>query len=295
MYNFTSHTLNYSNIKMMNTLQRTEIDRFITSGECDNSFQMWSGNSFMEQSIKGSNALRDALISEVLMRAGQVSVLACHDDELDINARAKFAPMVRGLFPLVEQSTILDMLESSVIFLTPATIKRVLEKSSWLHTSWDLANLYLASIGAKMLADTEHEIVGLSEDTTCFVSIKYFSSNNPFEDYVIHEAAHIFHNCKRERLGLPGTRRREWLLEIDYAKRETFAYACEAYSRILELGGTRLARSQLLSELAEGQMPTDERVDEDEYVDILREAVAARNGWKYIFARCSRAKPLRCG
>ena len=280
---------------MMNTQQRTEINRFIASGEYDNSFQMWSGNSFMDQSIKGSNALRDALISEVLMRAGQVSVLACHDYEFDINARAKFSPMVRGLFLLAEQSTILDMLENSVVFLTPETIKSVLEKSSWLHTSWDLANLYLASIGAKMLADTEQEIVGLSEDTTCFVSMKYFSSDNLFEDYVIHEAAHIFHNCKRERLGLPGTRRREWLLEIDYAKRETFAYACEAYSRILELGETRSARSQLLSELAEGQMPMDERVDADEYVDIIRKAVAARNGWKYILERCSLAKPLRRG
>jgi len=59
---------------------------------------------------------------------------------------------------------------------------------------------------------------------------------SPKSDYAIHEAAHIFHNCKREMIGLPATRRREWLLDIDYAKRETFAYACEAYSRILELG-----------------------------------------------------------
>jgi hypothetical protein len=37
-------------------------------------------------------------------------------------------------------------------------------------------------------------------------------------------------------MGLPYTRRREWPLELAFAKRETFAYACEAYSRILELG-----------------------------------------------------------
>ena len=92
---------------------------------------------------------------------------------------------------------------------------------------------------------------------------------------------------------MPATRRREWLPNIDYAKRETIAYSCETYSRILELGKTRSERIRLLSEHAEGPMPPDERVDEDEYVDILREAVSARNGWKRILDRCSPAKPTR--
>ena len=30
----------------------------------------------------------------------------------------------------------------------------------------------------------------------------------------------------RDTVGLSVTRRREWLLDIDYRKRETFAYAC---------------------------------------------------------------------
>jgi hypothetical protein len=34
-------------------------------------------------------------------------------------------------------------------------------------------------------------------------------------------------------------------------------------------------------------MPADDRLDVEEYLDILREAVAARNGWKRILARCS--------
>lgn len=211
---------------------------------------------------------------------------------MDIFAREKFTPMVRGLFPQGEQSVILDMLERSVVILTPAAINTALERARWLSTAWKLANIYLASLDAKPLTDSAPDIVGLSEETTCYVSMKYFSNNNPFEDYVVHEAAHIFHNCKRETIGLPATRRREWLLEIDYAKRETFAYACEAYSRILELGETRSARSRLLSELAEGPMPPDERVEGAEYVDILREAVAARNGWKRMLERCSPYQPI---
>jgi hypothetical protein len=276
----------------MNTLQRAEVDRFLSSGNHDDIlFTIWPGDSVVSRAINGDAALRCALISAVQERAEQAAVSACQEySGLDINTREKFAPMVQGLFPQKEQAIILDMLERSVIFLTPATINTVLEKATWLKTAWDLANIYLASLDAKPLTESVPDIVGLSEETTCYVSMKYFGNNDPLEDYVIHEAAHIFHNCKRETIGLQETRRREWLLEIDYFKRETFAYACEAYSRILELGETRSARSRLLSELAEGLMPPDERVEGAEYVDILREAVAARNGWKRILERCSPPK-----
>jgi hypothetical protein len=70
----------------------------------------------------------------------------------------------------------------------------------------------------------------------------YFQTEEPLADFIVHEVAHIFHNCKRKRIGLPFPRRREWLLEIDFAKRETFACACEAYSRLLEVGDCRAAR-----------------------------------------------------
>jgi hypothetical protein len=278
----------------MNILQRTEIDRFLTSGNYDNLFEVWPGDTFVDRARNGDAALRSVLISAVTMLAGQVATPAHQEySDRDISTRAKFAPLVRGLFSQTEQSIILNMLEHSVVFLTPATINTVLEKATWLKTAWNLANIYLASLDTNPLTDSAPDIVGLSEETTCYVSMMYFSNNNPFEDYVIHEAAHIFHNCKRETIGLPATRRREWLLEIDYAKRETFAYACEAYSRILELGETRSVRSRLLSELAEEPMPPDERVEGAEYVDILREAVAARNGWKRILERCSFPKTTR--
>jgi hypothetical protein len=40
-------------------------------------------------------------------------------------------------------------------------------------------------------------------------------------------------------------------------------------------------------------MPADERVDAAEYMGILREAVAARNGWKRILKRCTPPRPPR--
>ena len=81
--------------------------------------------------------------------------------------------------------------------------------------------------------------------------------------------------------------KKEWLLDIDFSKRETFAYACEAYSRIVELGDTRSGRNQLLAELVDHFDFADDRVQIDEYVDILRQATGARNGWKYIREHCS--------
>ena len=128
------------------------------------------------------------------------------------------------------------MLARSVVFLTPDNIEAILRAARWPGTAWDLANLYLASFGAELLSDEAPDIVGLGQETTSYVSIAYFAGAGRFDDFLVHEAAHVFHNCKRATVGLPHTRRREWLLQIDFRKRETFAYACEAYSRILELG-----------------------------------------------------------
>jgi hypothetical protein len=146
---------------------------------------------------------------------------------------------------------LLDMLARSLVFLSPNTIETVLNKED-PRTNWDLANMYLLSCGAKLLAHDAPRDVGISVGTTCFVSMDYIRTNHRFADFVVHEAAHVFHNCKRRTLGLQETRRREWLLEIDFDKRETFAYACGAYSRIIELGDSTHARRKFHQELESG-------------------------------------------
>ena len=92
-------------------------------------------------------------------------------------------------------------------------------------------------------------------------------------------------------MGLPHTRHKEWLLQIDFAKREEFAYACEAYGRIIEQAKSPADRRRLHAEYAENHVPgSDDRVDHDELVDILAEAVEARNGWKRILNCCAAPK-----
>ena len=125
-------------------------------------------------------------------------------------------------------------------------------------------------------------------------------SRDPFAN-LVHppEVAHIFHNCKRRTAGLRETRRREWLLDIEYRKRETFAYSCEAYARILFRNSAPRARDRagLALEMGRDFGSGDERVEPAEVADIVLEACGRRNGWKVIVARCAplRRSPARAG
>jgi hypothetical protein len=270
-----------------------EIARYLETGESDMLHLAWPGDSIIARGRNGNKAIRNALIAEVIKRTPHAEM---PERLVNLNVAAlaeqKIAPMVRGLFPADEQAVLMEMFSRSIVFLTPDNIASVIMGTSFASTAWDLANLYLLSCGAEPLSKEAPELVGLSEETTCYVSMKYFRSENRLDDFVVHEAAHVFHNCKREMIGLPIIRGREWLLDIDYHKRELFAYACEAYGCIASLGSTPTSRKALLAEIEADWIPPDDRVDVDEYLATLHEAVCARNGWKRILERC-RPPPRR--
>ena len=262
---------------------------YLETGRHDEYFGSWKGDLF-ERARRGTTNLKEALIAEIRRRVAKATTPAeLRALDAAVFARRKLTPMVSGLFPAAEREPVLRMFERSIVFLTPDNIEKIIADATWLSTAWELANLYLGSIGTSCLGDSDNGIVGFSEETTCYVSMEYFKPGPRFADFVVHEAAHVFHNCKRRTIGLPEMRRREWLLDIEFRKRETFAYACEAYNRLLELGCSRSERLAFVDDLAREPMPSDERVDPAEYVDILREAVSARNGWKRILARCAPA------
>lgn len=270
-----------------------EIERYIRTGKYDTHHAAWPGG-FFEGSKRAHDDLTDALAAEVERRADAAPRLRTMPS-IDTVAltRRKVAPMVRGLFPRAEQDPVLAVLEKSVVFLTRENIGRLLRDSHWLHSSWVLANLFLVSIGADVLGDDAPRLVGLSEETTCYVSAEYFGDDDPFADFLVHEVAHIFHNCKRSTVGLRETRRREWLLDIEYRKRELFAYSCEAFSRIVERARSPKERLALGGEYRKDPGISEHHVDLDQLGAIVEEASGARNGWKLIHARCAPARVVR--
>jgi hypothetical protein len=269
------------------------IKHYLRTGDHDPLFLEWPGG-VVERGRRADGDLKRALVDEVRRRAaGRRPAAEMPAIDVTTFTRAKVEPMVRGLFPRSEQEIMLAVLERSVVFLTPDRVESILRGCTWLTSAWTLANLYLGSLDAELLAEDAPRIVGLSEETTCFVSLDYFVETQRFADFIVHEAAHVFHNCKRHRVGLPEKRRQEWLLEIDFLKRETFAYACEAFSRVVELSPKLGGRPALIDEYVDVFTPNDEDVDHEELIDILREAARARNGWKHILARCAPRRERR--
>lgn len=271
------------------------IQRYLREGTHEHDHPEWPGQNFWEKAKRGHDDLLDALVKEVRRRAdGRTHAPVPADLDLVSWTRRKVTPMVEGLFQAAEREAVLSLLERSVVFLTADNIETVLRDQSWLHSAWDLANLYLSSVDAELLGPEAPSLLGLSQETTCYISADYFADDARFADYVIHEAAHVFHNCKRSTAGLPETRTREWLLLLEFRKRETFAYSCEAYGWIVEHAQKRQDRIAMGQEFAKGiHRFTDEVLDAEELADIVREACEARSGWKVILRRCAAPKMTR--
>lgn len=270
-----------------------EVERYLRTGETDPHHAAWPGNGFMERANRAHEDLRGALVREVRRLAEGLSHEPLPQADTVALTRDKVEPMVRGLFPRIEQDQVLATLEKSVVFLTSANIEPLLLEHGYDSSAWTLANLYLASLGADLLGEEAPRLVGLSEETTCYVSPDYFAEDDPFADFIVHEAAHIFHNCKRATVGLQETRTKEWLLDIEYRKRETFAYSCEAYARVIERGRSPSERRALAADYGSTVRISEERVDPAEVAGIVTEAAAARNGWKVILARCAPTRKPR--
>lgn len=277
--------------------RENEIVRYLTTGHGDDDgWRCYEGQSLVEQMRAHSAALRSALLQRVgeLEAAGQVPTppAACLDRS---SLREKLRPMVEGLFVPDDHEQVLEFVEGSVVFLTRDTVHRLLADLRWDHTAWCLARIWLSSIDAPPLCEEAPGLLGLSEEKTCYVSLRYFQDleDDPFADYVVHEVAHLFHNNKRDYIGLPPRGRCEWMLELDFRKRELFAYACEVYSRIASRASSPRERKQLVEQFAPHAEGFAAQLDPDELVDILRQAARTRNGWRAILRRCAPAPRRR--
>ena len=265
-----------------------EVARFLATGESDPFECAVPGNNVFERITNHERRLREALLQEVQRREHGRSQKHLPDKFDPVNwTRRKIQPMVVGLFPRAEREVVLGVAERSIVFMTKEAAHEAIRETAFLSSARTIANIYLHSLGVPTLGTEPVQILGLNLEKECYVSMHYFTDEDPFADYVTHEVAHIFHNCKRETVGLPITRSKEWLLDIRFSKRETFAYACEAYGRMLEQGTGNEGRRLLLAQYALHSIPSNDQVVQRELLDILSEAIESRNGWKRILTRCS--------
>lgn len=266
------------------------VERYLRSGEYEHDHPEWPGQNIWDRAKKGHDDLVRALV-EVKKRAKGRSHAPVPALDLSSWTRSKLTPMVHGFFPEAEREAVLRLFENSVVFLTSDNIESVLLGQMWLRSAWDLANMFLGSVNAELLSPDASSLLGLSQETTCYVTPEYFRDRGRIEDFVIHEAAHVFHNCKRRTAGLPHSRTKEWLLLLEFGKRETFAYSCEAYGWIVERASSKTESLALGRRFAaHGFGQCDETMDPNEVADIVQEACHARNGWKVILGRCAPEK-----
>lgn len=201
-----------------------EISHYLATGDSEILETSAPGISVVEKLENQHKLLMSALLNEVRKRSKKCPnrTLPSGFDLVHFSHDNLF-PMVKGLFPGKEQNIVMATLEKSCVFLTSHRILQIIRDQRYLSTAWKIANIYLDSIGAKTLSE-DNSILGLSEETSFYVSMEYFTNTDIFDDYVVHEAAHFFHNNKRETLGLPFTRKKQWPLDIDFCKREAFAF-----------------------------------------------------------------------
>jgi hypothetical protein len=268
------------------------IAEFLRTGHSDPMYMAWPGSGLIARAQRGHDELVDALVAEVRARAAGMGWGDTVGDDMRPHTRANVEPMVRGLFAKAEHEPILGLLERSVVLVTDHTVEPIIRELGWLSTAWNVANLYLASIGAKVIGEGEDAHVGLSENLCCYVTPEYFESRVSFVDYVVHECAHVLHDAKLERIGMRTTRCRERLVELEFRERETFAYSCEAFATIAS-GRSPLERKELAAQFRTRRPYPKHAVDVEKVEAIVTEAALLRNGWKHVLERCAPLTPPR--
>lgn len=206
------------------TTHAQQVRRYVSTGESgERDWLDWPGETIFAQARAHHAALIDGLLAEVDRRTRRRRLPPEPVVDFPAFVRARLEPMVRGLLPASVREPALARLVPGVRLVTPQTVGAVLGEIDELRTAWDVANLYLDAVGAKRLDPANWAPLGLASGHECFVSVHYFTLCERFDDFVVHEAAHMLNDFKRRDVGLPHTRRKEWLLGIWFRHRELFA------------------------------------------------------------------------
>jgi hypothetical protein len=194
----------------------------------------------------------------------------------------RLSPMVRGLVQRDWQDLALQELTRRTFVLNLPGTQAALEaelSTGFLSTAWQVVWTFFADCGLKV-PDERLDIDGVSAGEYAHVRASALSTDDPYCDVVVHEGAHLLHYLKPARYGLYVRRGQERFVDVEFRKRELFAFACEAYSRVARKG-SRKARilSAERMEADAKSFPSDEIAA---IAALVGAAAQARNGWRVI-------------
>jgi hypothetical protein len=202
--------------------------------------------------------------------------------------RPRVEPMVKGLVQEDWQEVALRELASRTFVLNFRGAKAAMDvelPSCDMESPWRILWALYGDYGLKP-DDIEMMCDGLAGD---FAHVRWsaYETKDPYSDVIVHETAHLLHYLKPRNFGLHVHRHQERFVDVEFRHRELFAFACEAYSRVVVRGERkwRLAFAEKMQESA-FSFPPDQLV---EVAALVLEAARARNGWRVI-RRCGELK-----
>jgi hypothetical protein len=195
--------------------------------------------------------------------------------------RGHVEPMVRGLVQKDWQEVALRELVSRTFVLNYCGAKSALEvelPSCDMDSAWRILWGLYGDYGLKP-EDVEMTCDGLAGD---FAHVRWsaYETKDPYSDVVVHEAAHLLHYLKPRNFGLDVRRHQERFVDIEFRHRELFAFACEAYSRVV-LHRPRQSRVAFAENMRENAFSFP-RGSIEEVGALVLDAARARNGWRVI-------------
>lgn len=196
--------------------------------------------------------------------------------------RQRFEPMVRGLVQADWQEVALHELTRRTFILNFPGTKAAMAaemKTCYLGAARQILWAFFEDHGLKP-EEIDIKCDGLSAGEFAHVRSSALLIDDPYSDVVVHEAAHLLHYLKPEHYGLHVRRGQERFVDVEFRHRELFAYACEAYSRVV-LQGERRKRISFADKMRADAF-SFARDEFESVVELVIAGAAARNGWRVI-------------
>jgi hypothetical protein len=195
--------------------------------------------------------------------------------------RSRINSMVKGLVQSDWQEIALCELSARTFVLNFQGAKAAIDaelSTCYMGSAWQILWALFGDYGIKP-DEIRVECDGIAGD---FAHARWsaYETTDPYSDVVVHEAAHLLHYLKPGHYGLHVRRGQERLVDVEFRHRELFAYACEAFSRVV-LHRQRRLRISFAEKMLEDAFSFP-RGQIQQVAALVVDAARARRGWRII-------------